>query len=100
MIFPQVNRPTDLKNLCLTSKLCQDVALRALYHTVSLDVGGTTDSRLTAFLKPENKGLKHIRKIRLYLANQAHRCNQLQQAHLVTKMLLEFLPKDILEEFR
>jgi len=44
--------------------------------------------------------LKHIRQIRLYLANVRDRCNQKQQANFATRMLLEFLPEDTLEEFR
>lgn len=57
------------------------------------------DTRITAFLNPNNKGLKHIKRIRLYLARVRDTCNQEQQAQLVTRMILELLPEDVLEEF-
>ena len=50
-------------------------------------------------LNPGNIGLQYIRQMRLYLANVRDRCNQEQQAHIISRMILEFLPKNILEEF-
>lgn len=95
----QIIRPSDLKNVCLVNKQLHDIAVKPLYRNVALDLGSHTDTRLSAFLSPKNIGLKHIRQIRLYLATVRDRCNQDQQAHLVTRMILEFLPEDILEEF-
>lgn len=74
--------------------------MRYLYRNVALDLGSPTDTRISAFINPKNIGLKHIKQLRLYLAGVADRCNQEQQAHLITKIILEFLPEDILEEFR
>lgn len=96
----RIIRPTDLKNICLVSKELHDIAVRFLYRNVAFDLGGPNDTKLSAFLNPNNKGLKHIRQIRLYLANVRDRCNQEQHAHFATRMLLEFLPENILEEFR
>lgn len=79
--------------LTMTSNRCR-------YKSVALDLGSPNDKRLAAFLSPKNIGLQYIRQIRLYLANVRDRCNQEQQAHLVSRMILEFLPQDILEEFR
>ena len=82
--------------------------MKPLYHDVALDLGSHGDARLTAFLNPRNIGLKHIRLVRLYLAPpgdpeshsaQTHLEAQIVQAHLVTRMILEFLPEDILDEF-
>ncbi|KAK5143094.1 hypothetical protein LTR04_001997 [Oleoguttula sp. CCFEE 6159] len=87
-------------NLCLTNKQLHEITVRQLYRIVSLDLGGPTDTKLSAFLNPKNIGLPHIRKIRLYLANVMDRCNQQQQAHFAIRMLLEFLPENVLEEFR
>lgn len=96
----QILRPTDLKNVCLVNKQLHSLAVKPLYRNVSLDLGSPNDTRLSAFLNPRNAGLKHIRQIRLYLANVRDKCNQPQQANFATRMLLEFLPEDILEEFR
>lgn len=82
------------------SKECQKIAVRFLYRSVALDLGSPNDSRLSAFLNPRNIGLKHIKQLRLYLAGVHDRCNQEQQAHFATRMILEFLPEDVLEEFR
>ena len=96
----QVLRPTDLKSLCLVNKQLHELAVKPLYRNVSLDLGSGHDSRLAGFLSPKNIGLKHVRQIRLYLANIRDRCNQKRQADFATQMLLEFLPEDVLEEFR
>lgn len=77
-----------------------DIAVRFLYRNVALDLGSPSDTRLSSFLNPKNIGLKHIRQLRLYLATVYDKCNQEQQAQFATRMLLEFLPEDVLEEFR
>jgi hypothetical protein len=91
-IIEQVNRPSDLKNICLVSKELHEITVRFLYHF--------KDNLMPSFLSPRNIGLKHIRQIHLYLAHVTDRCNQEQQATFATRMLLEFLPENILEEFR
>jgi hypothetical protein len=96
----QVLRPSDLKNVCLASKELHALAVRRLYSHVALDLGSPNDKRLSAFLSPRNIGLKHIKQIRLYVARVRDKCNQDQQTQLMCRMLLEFLPEDILEEFR
>lgn len=82
------------------NKELHEIAVRYLYRNVSLDLGSPNDNRLSAFLSPKNIGLKHIRQLRLYLATVYDKCNQEQQAQFATRMLLEFLPEDTLEEFR
>lgn len=77
-----------------------ELAVKPLYRQVALDLGSPNDTRLSAFLNPQNKGLRHIKQVRLYLANTRDRCNQKQQANFATRMLLEFLPEGVLEEFR
>ncbi|QIW95601.1 hypothetical protein AMS68_001119 [Peltaster fructicola] len=99
LIIQHIARPTDLKNVCLVSHELHEIAIRYLYRNVNLDLGCANDCRLSAFLSPHNKGLQHIRQVRLYLANVPDRCNQEQQASFATSMLLEFLPENILEEF-
>jgi hypothetical protein len=99
-IIEQVNRPSDLKNVCLVSKELHEIAVRFLYHDVSLELGSLKDHLMPPFMSPHNIGLKHIRKVRLFLANVPDRCNQEQQATFATNMLLSFLPENILEEFR
>lgn len=96
----QIPRPSDLKNVCLVNKQLHQLAVKPLYRSVNLDLGSPHDNCLSAFLNPRNIGLQYIRRIRLYLAATAEKDGQLQQASLVTRMLLEFLPEDILEEFR
>jgi hypothetical protein len=95
----KVTRPTDLKNVCLVCKQLRDIAVRPLYHSVTLDVGSEKDYRLGAFLHPHNVGLKHVRKLDLYLADVLDKCNQQQQANFAIRMILELLPEDILEKF-
>lgn len=99
-IVEQINRPSDLKNICLVSKELHEIAVRFLYHRVSLELGSFKDNLMPSFLSPRNIGLRHIRQIHLYLAHVTDRCNQEQQATFATRMLLEFLPENILEEFR
>lgn len=99
LIARQVHRPTELKNLCLTCSQMHKITVRKLYHEVTLEVGSSTDAKLTSFINPRNIGLPHIRKLDLYLAEVADKCNQLQQAHFAIRMILEFLPENILEKF-
>jgi hypothetical protein len=55
--------------------------------------------RLAAFLNPKNIGLKHVRKLDLYLADVLDKCNQQHQANFAIRMILELLPEDQLEKF-
>ncbi|KAF2753606.1 hypothetical protein EJ05DRAFT_165717 [Pseudovirgaria hyperparasitica] len=99
LIVAHVTRPTDLKNLCLTSKQLHEIAVRPLYNEVTLDIGSPQDILLSSFLSPNNIGLKHIKKVDLYLATVLDPCNQLQQANFTIRLLIEFLPENILEKF-
>jgi hypothetical protein len=83
----------------LTSKELHEIAVRPLYHEVVVEVGSPADGRLTSLVNPRTIGLKHIRKLDLYLADVQDKCNQLQQANLAVRMMLEFLPENILEKF-
>ncbi|KAK5114188.1 hypothetical protein LTR62_002758 [Meristemomyces frigidus] len=101
---PEVLRPTDLRSLCLTSKLLHTLAVKPLYRTVSLDLGSEADTRLSAFLSPANIGLKHVRRVRVYLAavrdvGRERGNHQRQSLNFATRMLLEFLPGDRLDGF-
>lgn len=95
----QINRPTDLRNVCLTCKQFHEIAVRELYYEVTLDVGSPQDTRLASFLNPKNIGLPHIRKLDLYMANVLDKCNQEHQANFAIRMILELLPENILEKF-
>jgi len=99
-IIEQVNRPSDLKNVCLVSRELHEIAVRFLYHDVSLELGSLRDSQMPAFMSRHNIGLKHIRKIKLFLSSVPDPCNSEQQATFAISMLLSFLPENILEEFR
>nr|POE84789.1 hypothetical protein CFP56_78140 [Quercus suber] len=99
MIVEKLIRPTDLKNVCLVNKQLHELAVKPLYRHIALDLGSPNDNRLSAFLSPRNIGLQHIKRIRLYLATVPDRRNQKQQADFATRMLLEFLPENVLEEF-
>ncbi|KAF2772455.1 hypothetical protein EJ03DRAFT_387566 [Teratosphaeria nubilosa] len=99
LIVDQLHRPSDLKNVCLVKKQLHELAVKPLYRHVNLDLGSSNDNRLTAFCNPRNIGLQHIRQIRLYLAKVRDTCNQKQQAAFATRMILEFLPENTIEEF-
>ena len=74
LTFHKVNRPTDMKSLCLTSKQLHEITVRQLYRSVSLDVGSPNDTKLSAFMNPKNLGLKHLRTLDLYLAEIRDKC--------------------------
>jgi hypothetical protein len=93
----QINRPTSLRNACLTCKQLHEIAVRQLYYEVSLDIGSPQDTRLGAFLNPKNIGLPHIRRLHLYLADVPDKGGQLQQANFAIRMILELLPENTLE---
>ncbi|KAF2088409.1 hypothetical protein K490DRAFT_64460 [Saccharata proteae CBS 121410] len=99
MIIDYVHRPADLKNLCLTCTQLHHLSARKLYREVTLDVGSASDQKLCAFLSPRNIGLQYVRGVDIFLAQQEDKSNQLQQAHLAVRMILEFLPEGILERF-
>lgn len=85
--------------MCLVCKQLHEIAVRPLYHEVTLDVGSAEDVRLAALLHPRNIGLQHVRKLDLYLADVLDKCNQLQQANFAIRMILELLPENQLEKF-
>ena len=119
----QIKRPEDLKSLCLTSKSLRAIATPPLYREVSLFVGGHKDIRVSGLLSRTNPGVEHIREIYLHLEKVP--CQDLdfqtnsddssedevevkledsagaaRQAQFIVRLLLDFLPNDILETFR
>ncbi|KAJ4312828.1 hypothetical protein N0V94_007252 [Neodidymelliopsis sp. IMI 364377] len=99
LVIDHINRPTDLKSLCLTSHELRKIAVRHLYREVTIDVGSPKDARLGAFLSSKNIGLQHIRKLDLYLTDVLDKCNQIHQANFAVRMILELLPENILDKF-
>ena len=119
----QIKRPEDLKSLCLTSKLLRAIATPPLYRKVFLCVGGHKDIRVSGLLSRTNPGIQHIRKVYLHLEKVPYLNLDFQtnsddsseeevevkhediagvarQAQFTVRLLLDFLPNDILENFR
>ena len=119
----QIKRPEDLKSLCLTSKSLRAIATPPLYRTVFLSVGGHRDIRVSGLLSRTNPGFQHIRKVYLHLEKAPYQNSNFQansddssedevevklediaggarQAQFIVRLLLDFLPNDILETFR
>ena len=120
----QIKRPEDLKSLCLTSKSLRAIATPPLYRELFLPVGGHNDIRVSGLLSRTNPGLQHIRKV--YLRLERVPCQHLdfqtnsdssddedqvevkhediagaaRQAQFTVRLLLDFLPNDILEKFK
>ncbi|KAI9816522.1 MAG: hypothetical protein M1827_001654 [Pycnora praestabilis] len=133
-IISFIKRPTDLKSLCLVSAEIRDIAIRQLYRKVEIDIGGSGDSQLSAFLGRDNPGLSHIRILEINLdrgpasvspsrspspqrgirghppdrrgsfdrVRVVERPNRdaYRQAQFTMRLLLDFLPAHILEDFR
>ncbi|KAF2664515.1 hypothetical protein BT63DRAFT_379021 [Microthyrium microscopicum] len=100
LIATFIIRPTDQKNLCLLNKHMHQIGVRELYREVTVEVGSPQDTRLTTLVNPRNIGLPYIRKLDIYLADVPDKCTQqLQQANFSVRLLLEFLPENILEKF-
>ena len=123
----QIKRPEDLKSLCLTSKSLRAIATPPLYRTVFLSVGGHRDIRVSGLLSRTNPGVQHIRKVYLHLEKAPYQNSNFhsnsdnssddssedevevklediaggaRQAQFIVRLLLDFLPNDILETFR
>lgn len=119
----QITRPEDLKSLCLTSKQIRDIATPPLYRKVLLFIGGHKDIRVSGLLSRTNPGIQHIRKVYLQLEKTLVSSPDFQvnsddssedegdveienivgaarQAQFTVRLLLDFLPNDILENFR
>lgn len=119
----QITRPEDLKSLCLTSKQLRDIATPPLYRKVLLFIGGHKDIRVSGLLSRTNPGIQHIRKVYLQLEKTLVSSPDFQvnsddssedegdveienivgaarQAQFTVRLLLDFLPNDILENFR
>lgn len=119
----QITRPEDLKSLCLTSKRLRDIATPPLYRKVVLFIGGHKDIRVSGLLSRSNPGIQHIRKVYLQLektpipaldihvnsddSSEDEEDAQIEdivgaarQAQFTVRLLLDFLPNDILEKFR
>jgi hypothetical protein len=88
-----------MKNLCLVNREIRDITIRQLYRRVDLDIGGATDSRLSAFLGRDNPGLPHIREVNLWLYEDEDGAT-LQQANLTMRFLIDLLPPNTLEAFK
>lgn len=115
-IISYVQRPADLKALCLTSKLLQEFATPFLYRTVSLKLGGARDSHMIGLASRFNGGIQHTACLDLGVvgADYAHARRRteeeeddsqdsgyvegsIKQAHLMVRMLLEALPRNKME---
>lgn len=119
----QITRPEDLKSLCLTSKQLRDIATPPLYRKVLLFIGGHKDVRVSGLLSQTNPGIQHIKKVYLQLEKTPISIPDFQvnsddssedegevpreelggaarQAQFTVRLLLDFLPNDILENFR
>lgn len=119
----QITRPEDLKSLCLTSKELRDIATPPLYRKVLLFIGGHNDIRVSGLLSRTNPGIQYIRKVYLQLEKtpippldfqvnsddssedegEVHMeeiVGAARQAQFTVRLLLDFLPNDILENFR
>ncbi|MCJ1274043.1 hypothetical protein MMC21_001837 [Puttea exsequens] len=115
-----ITRPEDLKNLCLTCKWVREIATPQLYKKVLLFVGGHKDVRISGLLSRSNPGVQHIRKIYLQLEKTVipppereetsdseeedepqfeEISGTARQAQFTVRLLLDFLPNDILENF-
>ena len=118
----QITRPEDLKSLCLTSKQLRDIATPPLYRKVLLFVGGYKDVRVSGLLSRTNPGIQHVRKVYLQLDKTPmptagfpvdsdesseddgdelieENLGAARQARFTVRLLLDFLPNDILENF-
>lgn len=122
--FAQILRPGDLKNLCLTSKHIREIVTPQLYRKVLLFIGGHKDVRVSGLLSQSNPGIQHIRKVYLQLektfvppplvieedSDESSEgegellvediSGSARQAQFTVRLLLDFLPNDILETFR
>ena len=115
-IISYVQRPEDLKALCLTSKLVRKIATPFFYCSVSLKLGGSRDSHIIGLASSFNSGIQYIRHLDLGVVEACsalinHRTegwkdsNQdiddvegsIKQAHLMVRMLLEALPRNKLK---
>ena len=115
-IISYLQRPGDLKALCLTSKLVREIATPFLYQTVSLKLGGLRDSHITGLASPFNPGIFHTKHLNLGVVEASNALvrrhtegeedgNQdvedvdgsIMQAHLMFRTLLEALPRNKLE---
>lgn len=122
IILGYITRPEDLKSLCLTSKRLRDIATPPLYRKVLLFIGGHKDIRVSGLLSRSNPGIQHIRKVYLQLektpipaldihvnsddSSEDEEDAQIEdivgaarQAQFTVRLLLDFLPNDILEKF-
>lgn len=119
MVLDHITRPTDLKSLCLTSPFLRRLATPPLYRSIILFVGGPKDKKLSAFLKPSNPGIPHVREIFLRLEKfvtpmrgstygdeSSDEEDQVEdaavparQAQFTVRLLLDHLPADQLESF-
>ena len=123
-LIGQILRPGDLKNLCLTSKHIREIVTPQLYRKVLLFIGGHKDVRVSGLLSQSNPGIQHIRKVYLQLektfappplvieddSDESSEgegellvediSGSARQAQFTVRLLLDFLPNDILETFR
>lgn len=107
-IISYVQRPGDLKALCLTSKLVRKIATPFLHQTVSLKLGGPGDGKIVGLASPFNSGIQYTKHLDLSLVEACEEKkdgNQdvgevqgsIRQAHLMVRMLLEALPRNSLK---
>ncbi|KAK4550700.1 hypothetical protein LTR36_000279 [Oleoguttula mirabilis] len=63
IIIEYIPRPTDLKNLCLTSKAIRNIATPRLYREVTIDLKTCKHPLLNGFFWPSNIGQRFVRKL-------------------------------------
>ena len=102
----------------MTSKKIFDVTLPFLYKNLWLTVGGPNDGKVINLLNPRNPGLSYVKNVDIELDDitvgwstdgfseedsqkmPVREYGIPQQANLMTKLLLEMLPPDILRYLR
>ena len=109
-----------MKNVCLTCKELRAIATPSLYRRMQLFIGGQKDLRISAMLGRDNPGIPHIRKIYLEFEKTLVTKQQVlddssdeesvpvveeftiaaRQAQFTVRLLLDFLPANILKVFR
>jgi hypothetical protein len=95
----------DLINVCLTSKVMQDAAVRALYRNITLKVADCNKKvfeKISSMLTRENPGIDYIQSVQLIdwchpKSSCAHTTDNTLSA---TRYLINGLPKDKLKSFR
>ncbi|PNS14284.1 hypothetical protein CAC42_6797 [Sphaceloma murrayae] len=101
LVATQLSRPSDLKSLCLVAREWYHPAVKQLYSSIDLRLGGKADYLIPAMFNSRNAALVHVRDLTFGLQSYGSLGSEsFGRAILALIVIVENLPNNTIHSFR